>query len=74
MMIEFGIEWAFNQLDEFKIINNLTTPKPKTQAEYVSTLLEQCWHFVQKNGVVLIPFTECYWDDTCALDFSAKLL
>jgi hypothetical protein len=39
MMIEFGTEWAFNQSDEFKVINSLTTSKPKTKAE-------QCWHFV----------------------------
>jgi hypothetical protein len=28
----------------------------------------------QKNGVVLIPFTECLWDDTCVLPFSTKSL
>jgi hypothetical protein len=39
MLIEFGLEWALNQLDEFKVINSLTTPKPKTKAK-------QCWHFV----------------------------
>jgi hypothetical protein len=39
MMIEFGTEWALNQSDEFKVINSLTIPKPKTKAE-------QCWHFV----------------------------
>jgi hypothetical protein len=39
MMIEFGIEWAFNQSYEFKVINSLTTPKSKTKAE-------QYWHFV----------------------------
>jgi hypothetical protein len=33
MLIEFGIEWALNQLDEFKVINNLTTPKSKTKVE-----------------------------------------
>jgi hypothetical protein len=39
MLIEFGIEWALNQLDEFKVINSLTIPKSKTKAEH-------CWHFV----------------------------
>jgi Pyruvate/2-oxoacid:ferredoxin oxidoreductase delta subunit len=39
MMIEFGIEWALNQSDEFKVINNLTTPNSKIK-------VEQCWHFV----------------------------
>jgi Pyruvate/2-oxoacid:ferredoxin oxidoreductase delta subunit len=39
MMIEFGTEWALNQSDGFKVINSLTTQKPKTKAE-------QCWHFV----------------------------
>jgi hypothetical protein len=28
----------------------------------------------KKNGVVLIPFTECLWDDTYVLHFSAKSL
>jgi hypothetical protein len=46
MMIEFGIEWALNQSDEFKVINSLTTPKSQTHVEHVGTLLEQCWHFV----------------------------
>jgi hypothetical protein len=46
MMIEFGIEWALNQSDEFKVINSLTTPNPKTKVEHVGTLLEQCWYFV----------------------------
>jgi hypothetical protein len=27
MMIEFGIEWALNQLDEFKVINSFDNPK-----------------------------------------------
>jgi hypothetical protein len=40
MMIEFGTEWALNQSNEFKVINSLTTPKPKTKAEHVGTLLE----------------------------------
>jgi hypothetical protein len=39
MLIEFGTKWALNQLNEFKVINNLTIPKPKTKAE-------QCWYFV----------------------------
>jgi hypothetical protein len=39
MLIEFSSEWALNQLDEFKGINSLTTPKPKTK-------VEQCWYFV----------------------------
>jgi hypothetical protein len=39
MMIEFGTEWALNQSDEFKVINSLITPKPKTKAE-------QSWYFV----------------------------
>jgi hypothetical protein len=46
MTIEFGTEWALKQLDEFKVINSLTTLKPKTKIEHVGTLLEQCWHFV----------------------------
>jgi hypothetical protein len=40
MMIEFGTEWALNQSDEFKVVNSLTTPKPKTNVEHVGTLLE----------------------------------
>jgi hypothetical protein len=33
-LIEFGVEWALNQSNEFKVINSLTTSKPKTKAEY----------------------------------------
>jgi Pyruvate/2-oxoacid:ferredoxin oxidoreductase delta subunit len=39
MMIEFGTEWAFNQSDEFNVIDSLTTPKLKIK-------VEQCWYFV----------------------------
>jgi hypothetical protein len=39
MLIEFGTKWTLNQLDEFKVINSLKTPKPKTKDEY-------CWYFV----------------------------
>jgi hypothetical protein len=28
----------------------------------------------KKNSVVLIPFTECLWDDTYVLPFSAQSL
>jgi hypothetical protein len=34
MVIEFGIEWTLNQSDEFKIINSLRTPKPKTKNDH----------------------------------------
>jgi hypothetical protein len=34
MLIEFGTKWTFNQLDEFKVINSLGTPKPKRKDEY----------------------------------------
>jgi hypothetical protein len=39
MLIAFGTKWALNQSDKFKVINSLTTPKPKTKDE-------QCWYFV----------------------------
>jgi hypothetical protein len=46
MLIEFGTEWALNQSNEFKVINSLSTLRPKTKAKHVGTLLEQCWRFV----------------------------
>jgi hypothetical protein len=39
MLIEFGIEWTFNQSFEFKVMNSLSTPRPKTNDEH-------CWYFV----------------------------
>jgi hypothetical protein len=34
MLIEFGPEWTFNQSYEFKVMNSLSTPRPKTKDEY----------------------------------------
>jgi hypothetical protein len=37
MLIES--EWTLNQSDEFKVMNSLSTPRPKTKDEH-------CWYFV----------------------------
>jgi hypothetical protein len=39
ILIEFSTEWILNQSDEFKVMNSLSTPRPKTKDEY-------CWYFV----------------------------
>jgi hypothetical protein len=39
MLIEFGTKRTLNQSYEFKVINSLRTPKPKTMDEH-------CWYFV----------------------------
>jgi hypothetical protein len=39
MLIESNTEWTLNQSNEFKVMNSLSTPRPKTKGEY-------CWYFV----------------------------
>jgi hypothetical protein len=39
MLIESGTEWTLNQSYEFKVMNSLSTPRPKTKDEH-------CWYFV----------------------------
>jgi hypothetical protein len=39
MLIESGIEWTLNQSYEFKVMNTLSTPRPKTKDKH-------CWYFV----------------------------
>jgi hypothetical protein len=39
MLIEFGTEWTLNQSDEFKVMNSLSTLRPKTKDEHY-------WYFV----------------------------
>jgi hypothetical protein len=39
MLIESGTEWILNQSYEFKVMNSLSTPRPKTKDEH-------CWYFV----------------------------
>jgi hypothetical protein len=39
MLIESGTEWTFNQSYEFKVMNSLSIPWPKTKDEH-------CWYFV----------------------------
>jgi hypothetical protein len=34
MLIESGIEWTLNQSYEFKVMNSLSTPSPKTKNEH----------------------------------------
>jgi hypothetical protein len=36
MLIESGTEWTLNQSYEFKVLNSLSTPRPKTKVEH-------CW-------------------------------
>jgi hypothetical protein len=38
MLIEFGIEWTLNQSDEFKVMNSLNTPRPKTRMNTLDSL------------------------------------
>jgi hypothetical protein len=33
MLIESGTEWTLNQSYEFKVMNSLSTPRPKTKDE-----------------------------------------
>jgi hypothetical protein len=39
MLIESGTEWTLNQSNQFKVMNSLNTPRPKTKDEH-------CWNFV----------------------------
>jgi hypothetical protein len=38
MLIEFGTEWTLNQSYEFKVMNSLSTPRPKTRMNIVDNL------------------------------------
>jgi hypothetical protein len=38
MLIESGTEWTLNQLDEFKVMNSLSTPRPKIRMNTVDSL------------------------------------
>jgi hypothetical protein len=38
MLIESGTEWILNQSDEFKVMNSLSTPRPKTRMNTVDSL------------------------------------
>jgi hypothetical protein len=38
MLIESGTEWILNQSDEFKVMNSLSTPRPKTRMNIVDSL------------------------------------
>jgi hypothetical protein len=38
MLIEFGTEWTLNQSDEFKVMNSLSTPRPKIRMNTVDSL------------------------------------
>jgi hypothetical protein len=39
MLIESGTKWTLNQSCEFKVMNSLSTPRPKTKDKH-------CWYFV----------------------------
>jgi hypothetical protein len=70
MLIEFGTEWTLNQSDEFKVINSVgtlshasTLKRMRTQQKTSSA---RCNTHVGDllDGAVLIPYTDCLWNDT----------
>jgi hypothetical protein len=62
VIIEFGIEWTFNQSDEFKVINSLRT---QNEFKVINSLRTQNpKHRMNNVGMAIIPFNECLWNDT----------